>query len=154
MRSPVDSSSFGSSAALPFPHKLSNTLGLARGQIDQDRKDGRAIQKVQSPVSAAGTAPHKGSVRGRGTYGSSTSRGLGAPFCEYLNLFVFFVYLFVFRYTMLRRLAHAMPARPLLIAGTRRCVLESSCWVRLYRLSLVLRRYVVRFGGVCAHSIF
>ena len=90
MRSPVDSSSFGSSAALPFPHKLSNTLGLARGQIDQDRKDGRAIQKVQSPVSAAGTAPHKGSVRGRGTYGSSASRGLGAvagisAFCECLN---------------------------------------------------------------------
>ena len=86
MRSPVDSSSFGSSAALPFPDKLSNTLGLARGQIDQDRQDGRAIQKVQGLVSAGGAAPHKGSVRGRGTYGTSASRGLGAvaeisPFC-------------------------------------------------------------------------
>ena len=116
MRSPVDSSSFGSSAPLPFPDKPSNTLGLARGQIDQDRKDGRTIQKVQGPVSAAGTAPHKGSVRGRGTYGSSASCGLGAvagtsPFCECLNLFVSFVclfaFLFVFRYTMLRHLAHA-----------------------------------------------
>ena len=90
MRSPVDSSSFGSSAALPFPDKLSNTLGLARGQIDQDRKDGHAIQKVQGSVSAAETGPHKGSVRGRGTNGSSASRGLGAvagisPFCECLN---------------------------------------------------------------------
>ena len=144
MHSPVDSSSFGSSAALPFPDKLSNTRGLDRGQIDQDRKDGRAIQKVQGPVSAAGTAPHKGSVRGRGTCGSSAARGLGAvagisPLCECLNLFVFFVCLFVFRHTMLRRLAHAMPARPLLIVGTHRCVLESSCWIRLYRLSLVLR---------------
>ena len=100
MRSTLDSSSFGSSAVLSFPDKLSNTLGLARGQIDQDRTDRRAIQKVQGPVSAAGTAPHKGSVRGRGTYGSSTSRGLGAvagisPFCECLNLFVFFVCLFL-----------------------------------------------------------
>ena len=59
MRSPVDSSSFGSSVALPFTKKLSNTLGLARGQIDQDRKDGRVIQKVQGPVSAAGITPHK-----------------------------------------------------------------------------------------------
>ena len=62
----MDSSSFGSSAALPFTDKLSNTRGLPRGQIDQDRKDGRAIQKAQGVVSAAGTAPHKGSVRGRG----------------------------------------------------------------------------------------
>ena len=101
MHSPVDSSSFGSSAALPFPDKLSNTRGLDRGQIDQDRKDGRAIQKVQGPVSAAGTAPHKGSVRGRGTYGSSTSRGLGAvagisPFCECLNLCAFFFCFWVY----------------------------------------------------------
>ena len=49
---------------------------------------------------AAWTAPHKGSVRRRGTYGSSAPRGLGAvagisPFCEYLNLFVLFVCLFV-----------------------------------------------------------
>ena len=106
MRSPVDSSSFGSSAALPFPDKLSNTLGLARGQIGQDRKDGRAIQKVQGPVSAAGTAPHKGSVRGRGTCGSCASRRLGAVagislFCDCLSLFVFFVCLFSFRYVML-----------------------------------------------------
>ena len=69
---------------------------LVKGQIDQDRKDRRAIQKVQGPVSAAGTAPHKGSVRGRGTYGSPAFRGLGAvagisPSCECLNLFVFFV---------------------------------------------------------------
>ena len=97
MRSPVDSSSFGSSAALPFPDKLSNTLGLARGQIDQDRKDGRAIQKVQGSVSAAGTPPCKVIVRGRGTYGSYASRDLGtvvgiSPFCECLNLFVFFVF--------------------------------------------------------------
>ena len=96
MCSPVDSSSFGSSASLPFPDKLSNTLSLARGQIDQDRKDGRAIQKVQGPVSGAVTAPHKGSVRGRRTYGSSASRGLGtvagiSSFCECLKLFVFFV---------------------------------------------------------------
>ena len=144
MWSPVDSSSFGSSAALPFPDKLSNTLGLASGQIDQDCKDGRAIQNVQGSVSAVGTAPCEGSVRGRGTYDSSASRDLGtvagiSPFHECLNLFVFFVCLFVFRYTMLRRLAHAMPGRSLLIAGTRRCVLESSCWIRLYRLSLVLR---------------
>ena len=100
MRSPVDSSSFGSSAPLPFPDKPSNTLGLARGQIDQDRKDGRAIQKVQGPVPAVGAAPHKGSVRGRGTCGSSAPRDHGAiagisPFCECLNLFVFFVRLFV-----------------------------------------------------------
>ena len=82
MRSPVDSSSFGSSAPLPFPDKPSNTLGLARGQIDQDRKDGRTIQKVQGPVSAAGTAPHKSTVRGRGNYGSSapaaTGRAMGS----------------------------------------------------------------------------
>ena len=96
MPSPVDSSSFISSAALPFRDELSDTLGLVKGQIDQDRKDRRAIQKVQGPVSAAGTAPHKGSVRGRGTYGSPASRGLGAvagisPSCECLNLFVFFV---------------------------------------------------------------
>ena len=159
MHSPVDSSSFGSSAALPFPDKLSNTRGLDRGQIDQDRKDGRAIQKVQGPVSAAGTAPHKGSVRGRGTYGSSAPRGHGAvagisPLCECSSAFMFlFVFLHVFRYTMLRRLPHAMPARPLLIAGTHRYVLESSCWIRLCRLSLVLRLWVVRFGGVCARSI-
>ena len=49
---------------------------------------------------AAWTAPHKGSVRRRGTYGSSAPRGLGAvagisPFCECLNLFVLFVCLFV-----------------------------------------------------------
>ena len=82
----MDSSSFGSSPALPFTDKPSNTRGQARGQIDQDRKDGRAIQKVQGLVSAGGAAPHKGSVRGRGTYGTSASRGLGAvaeisPFC-------------------------------------------------------------------------
>ena len=53
------------SAVLPFPDTLSNTLGLARGQVDQDRKDRRTIHKVQGPVSAAGTAPHKSSVRGR-----------------------------------------------------------------------------------------
>ena len=62
MRAPVDSLFFGSPVALPFHDKLSNTLGLARGQIDQDHKDGRAIQKKQRPVSAAGMAPHKGSV--------------------------------------------------------------------------------------------
>ena len=62
MRSPVESSSFGSSAALPFPDKLSNTLGLASGQIDHDRVDARGIQKVLGPVSAAGTALNKGSM--------------------------------------------------------------------------------------------
>ena len=51
MRTTVDGSSFGSLAALPFPDKLSNTLGLASGQVDQDHKHGRAIQKVQGPVS-------------------------------------------------------------------------------------------------------
>ena len=95
MRSPVDSSSFRSSATLPFSDKLSNTLGLASGQTDQDRKDGRAIQNVQGSVSAARTAPCKGSVRGRGTYGSSASRDLGtvaeiSPFCECLNFFCAF----------------------------------------------------------------
>ena len=88
------------SAVLPFPDTLSNTLGLARGQVDQDRKDRRTIHKVQGPVSAAGTAPHKSSVRGRGIYGSSTSRGIGAVsgislFCNCLNLVVFFVCLFI-----------------------------------------------------------
>ena len=92
MRSPVESSSFGSSAALPFPDKLSNTLGLASGQIDHDRVDARGIQKVLGPVSAAGTAPCRGSVRGWGTYGSSVSHDLGtvaeiSPFCECLNMF-------------------------------------------------------------------
>ena len=62
--------------------------------------DGRAIQKVQGPVSAEGKAPRKGSVRGRGTYGSSASRGLGtvagiSPFRECLNLSVLFVCLFL-----------------------------------------------------------
>ena len=94
MCSPVDSSSFGSSAALPFLDELSNTRGLARSQIDKDRKDGRTIQKVQVPVSVAGTAPHKGSVRGRVTYCSSAPRGYGvvaeiSPFCECLKLCVF-----------------------------------------------------------------
>ena len=141
VRSPVDSSSFGSSAALPFTDKISSTRGLAKGQIDQDRKDGCTIQKAQGPISTAGTAPHNVGARGRGNYGSSASRGLGVvveifPFCECLNLCRFL------RYTMLRRLAAsgtAIPARSLPIACTRRCVLESSCWIRLYRLSLVLR---------------
>ena len=70
--------SLGSSAALPFTNELSNTSGTTRGQIDQDRMDGRAIQKAQGPVSAAGTVPHKGSVRGRGTYGAFAPHGHGA----------------------------------------------------------------------------
>ena len=138
VRSPVDSSSFGSSAALPFTDKISSTRGLAKGQIDQDRKDGCTIQKAQGPISTAGTAPHKVGARGRGNYGSSASRGLGVvveifPFCECLNLCRFL------RYTMLRRLAAsgtAIPARSLPIACTRRCVLESSCWIPLYLLYL------------------
>ena len=82
------------------------------------------IQKVQGPVSAAGTGPHKGSVRGRGTYGASAPRGhgvvAGISFCERLNLCCFLeVYDAVASGT-------AMPARSLLIACTCRCVLESS----------------------------
>ena len=61
---PVDSSSFGSSASLPFPDKLSNTLSLARGQIDQDSKDGRAIQKVQGPISWGGRRPKRAACEG------------------------------------------------------------------------------------------
>ena len=85
----MNSSSLGSSAALSFTDKV-GTRGLARGQIDQDRKDGRAIEKAQGPVSAAGTALHKGSVRARGTYDSSAPRGHRAVagislFCECLN---------------------------------------------------------------------
>ena len=83
---------------------------------------------------------------------------------ELMLLFLLFrcfvVFVFVFRYTMLQRLAlqclralTAMPARSRLTAGTRRCVLEWSCWIRLYRLSLVLRVIVVRFGGVYARYI-
>ena len=45
--------------------KLPNTSGLARGQIDRDLKDDRAIQKAQDPVSAAGTAPQGGATRRR-----------------------------------------------------------------------------------------
>ena len=58
--------------------KLPNTSGLARGQIDQDLKGSRAIQKAQGPVSAAGTAQHEGGVRGHGTHGASAPRGYGA----------------------------------------------------------------------------
>ena len=70
------------------------------GEIDQDRKDGCAIQKVQGPVPAAWTAFHKGNGRGRATYSSSASRGSGtvagiSPFCEYLNTFVLFIFCFV-----------------------------------------------------------
>ena len=72
------SSSFGSSAAQPFTDNLSSTRGLAGGQIDQDRKYGRAVQKAQDPISGAGTAPRNGDVRGRGTYGVSAPRGPGA----------------------------------------------------------------------------
>ena len=115
----MDNSSFGSLAVLPFTDKL-NTRGLARGPINKDRKDERVIEKTWGPVSAAGTAPHKSSVRGRGAYDPSAPRGHGAvagisPFCECLNvcccfccvLFLFFV----FRYTMLWR-----PALPALSA--------------------------------------
>ena len=65
------------SAGLPFPDKFSNALGLVSGQIDHNRMDARGIRKVLGPVSAAGTAPCKGSVRGWGTYGSSVSHDLG-----------------------------------------------------------------------------
>ena len=58
-----------------FTDKLPNTRGLARGLINRDLKDGRAIQTAQGPVSAAGTAPHKGSVRGRGAYSGPALRG-------------------------------------------------------------------------------
>ena len=80
------------SAGLPFPDKFSNALGLVSGQIDHDRMDARGIRKVLGPVSAAGTAPCKGSVRRWGTYGSSVSHDLGtvaeiSPFCECLNMF-------------------------------------------------------------------
>ena len=100
MRSTVDSSPFGFSAALPFTDKLSNTRGIARGQIYQDHKDERGIQKMQGQVSAAATAPHNGSVQGQGTYDPSAPRGVGAVagiclYCEYLNLLVFFDWLFV-----------------------------------------------------------
>ena len=144
MRSPVDSSSFRSSATLPFSDKLSNTLGLASGQTDQDRKDGRAIQNVQGSVSAARTAPCKGSARGRGTYGSSASRDLGtvaeiSPFCECLNLFCAFRVFVCFQVYDAAASGPCNACAPSANCGTRRCVLESSCWIRLYRLSLVLR---------------
>ena len=61
-----------------FTDKLPNTRGLARGQIDQDLKDGRAIPKEQGQASTVGTAPHKGGVRGRGVYGGPAFGGHGA----------------------------------------------------------------------------
>ena len=71
------------------------------GEIDQDRKVGCAIQKVQGPIPAAGTASHKGNGRGRATYGSPASRGSGTVtgislFCEYLNIFVLFIFVLFF----------------------------------------------------------
>ena len=61
-----------------FTDKLPNTRGLGRGQIDQDLKDSRAIQKAQGQASAVGTAPHMGGARGRGAYGGPAFRGHGA----------------------------------------------------------------------------
>ena len=47
----------------PAVHRqLSNTRGLAKGQVDPNRKHRRAIRKAQGPVSAAGTALNKGSM--------------------------------------------------------------------------------------------
>ena len=59
-----------------FTDKLPNSRGLARAQIDQDLKDGRAIQKALGVGSTAGkAAPHTGASRGRGAYGTSAPHG-------------------------------------------------------------------------------
>ena len=59
-----------------FTDKLPNSRGLARAQIDQDLKDGRAIQKALGVGSTAGkAAPHTGASRGRGAYGASAPHG-------------------------------------------------------------------------------
>ena len=90
----------------PAVHRKTQHPRFSQGQIDQDREDGRAVEKVQGPVSTAGTAPHEGSVRGRGANDSSAPRGHGAvagisPFCGCLNLwcwfcFVYFLFLSLF----------------------------------------------------------
>ena len=162
----MDNSSFGSLAVLPFTDKL-NTRGLARGQINKDRKDERVIEKTRGPVSAAGTAPHKSSLRGRGAYDPSAPRGHGAvagisPFCECLNVcccFCFVLFLFLFLGIRCCGVRHC--PRSLLMSGTRRCVLESNCWIRLYWGCLLFCRFewyysaasVLALSANCIHTL-
>ena len=58
-----------------FRVKLPNSRGLAKGQIDQDLKGGRAIQKALGAGSRVGKASPTGAGRGRGGYGASAPRG-------------------------------------------------------------------------------
>ena len=56
-----------------FTEKLPNSRGLARGHIDQERKDGRAIQKALGVGPTVEKAPPTGAGRGRGAAPSGYS---------------------------------------------------------------------------------
>ena len=67
--------------ALPlgvFTDKLPNSRGLARAQIEQDLKEGQAIEKMLSVGSTTGKAPPTGASRGLGAYGASAPHGYSA----------------------------------------------------------------------------
>ena len=49
-----------------FTDKLPSSSGLARGQFDQDLKDGWTTQKAPGVESTVGNPPPTGAVQGRG----------------------------------------------------------------------------------------